>query len=62
MNTQDLSYALAKQVPSMSHGFAISTAYGDIAVESGPLAELLKIMVDTALKAEAVRQLTVGGE
>ncbi|MDH6146090.1 MULTISPECIES: hypothetical protein [Paraburkholderia] len=29
----DLSYALAKQVPDMERGFAISTRYGDLPID-----------------------------
>jgi len=57
MNEQDLSYALAKQVPDMkSRGFIIGTAYGDINVPPGPLAERLAEQVRFVLALELARQ------
>lgn len=57
MNEQDLSYALAKQVPDMhSRGFIIGTSYGEINVPPGPLAERLADQVRLVLALELARQ------
>lgn len=56
MNEQDLSYALAKQVPDMqSRGFIIGTSYGEINVPPGPLAERLADQVRFVLALELAR-------
>ena len=34
----NLSYALAKQVPAMERGFTISTSYGDLWIDDGDAA------------------------
>ncbi len=34
-----ISYALAKQVPDMAHGFTIHTSYGDIAIDAADALE-----------------------
>lgn len=53
MDEQDLSYALAKQVPNMrSRGFIIGTSYGAIDVPPGPLAERLADHVRLVLALE----------
>ena len=51
MIEQAMQYALAKQVPAMGRGFVISTAYGDITVPEGALAERIQQQVRTALTA-----------
>ncbi|MEO8118030.1 MAG: hypothetical protein ABI606_01750 [Rhodoferax sp.] len=56
MDEQDLSYALAKQVPDMqSRGFIIGTAYGEINVPPGPLADRLVYQVRLTLALELAR-------
>ena len=47
-----LSYALARQVPDMARGFSIHTAYGEIAVVPGPLADQLQALVREATERE----------
>ena len=49
---QQLSYALARQVPDMARGFSIHTAYGEIAVVPGPLADQLQALVREATERE----------
>lgn len=56
MDEQDLSYALAKQVPDMrGRGFIIGTAYGEINVPPGPLADRLADQVRLVLALELAR-------
>ena len=56
MDEQDLSYALAKQVPDMqSRGFIIGTAYGEMSVPPGPLADRLSDQVRLVLALELAR-------
>lgn len=56
MDEQDLSYALAKQVPDMrSRGFIIGTTYGEINVAPGPLAEQLADTVRMVMALELAR-------
>ena len=56
LTEQDLSYALAKQVPDMqSRGFLIGTAYGEINVPPGPLADRLADQVRLTLALELAR-------
>lgn len=52
MNEQELSYALAKQVPDMARGFTIATAYGDITIPPGWMAERIAQHVERALQVE----------
>lgn len=53
MDEQDLSYALAKQVPDMQgRGFIIGTAYGEISVPPGPLAERIAKAVRVVFELE----------
>ena len=47
-----MSYALARQVPDMARGFSIHTAYGEIAVVPGPLADQLQALVREATERE----------
>ncbi len=49
---QQLSYALARQVPDMARGFSIHTAYGEIAVVPGPLADQLQALVRETTERE----------
>ena len=55
MQEQQLSYALAKQVPDLERGFTISTSYGDIVIESGRhvngIAAAVRRVLETQLKA-----------
>lgn len=56
MDEQDLAYALSKQVPDMrSRGFIIGTAYGEINVPPGPLADRLTDQVRLILALELAR-------
>ena len=55
LTEQDLSYALAKQVPDMARGFLIGTAYGEINVPPGPLADRLADQVRLTLALELAR-------
>ena len=49
---QALQYALAKQVPDMARGFTIATAYGDITIPSGWMAERIQHHVERVLQVE----------
>ena len=55
MQEQQLSYALAKQVPDLERGFTITTSYGDIVIESGRhangIAAAVRRVLETQLKA-----------
>lgn len=52
-----LTYALAKQVPSMATGFTISTAYGDLHIEGDDAAEVaLMVRRLLAAKLKALRE------
>lgn len=44
-----LSYALAKQMPDMAHGFSIQTGYGSITFEAGQGAERVRKIVESVL-------------
>lgn len=52
MDPQDISYALAKQVPDMARGFSVSTAYGDIVIPPGRLADHLAANLTRLLQCE----------
>lgn len=54
MDEQDISYALAKQVPDMARGFTIQTSYGDLVIESGLMAERIATAVRLVLDVEAL--------
>lgn len=55
MDEQDISYALAKQVPDMaSRGFIIGTSYGDLNIPPGPMAERIARAVTTSLQVELI--------
>lgn len=57
MNQQDISYALAKQVPDMQQrGFTIETAYGAIVIEPGPMADHIASQVRHALITQRVAE------
>lgn len=49
---QALQYALAKQVPEMARGFTIATAYGDITIPPGWMAERIQRHVERVLQVE----------
>lgn len=51
MSLEELRYALAKQVSDMNRGFTISTSYGDLQINAGPLADRLQKIVRHALEA-----------
>lgn len=52
MTPDQIAYALAKQVPDMQRGFTIQTAYGDIVIPPGCMAERLAERVRSALEVE----------
>ena len=53
MNQNNISYALAKQVPDMAaRGFSINTAYGELTIEPGWMAERIAQHVRRVLEAE----------
>ena len=52
LQEQQLSYALAKQVPDMERGFTIATSYGDITIPPGWMAERIQRHVEHVLRAE----------
>ena len=56
MSAQDISYALAKQVPDMARGFAIHTNYGDITIEPGWMAERIAQHVRRVLQCKQLAQ------
>ena len=59
MEELDISYALAKKVPDMQQrGFRIETAYGEIEVEPGELADRIVLLVHLilSLKLAELRQ------
>lgn len=54
MDKLDVSYALAKKVPAMKHGFTIETSYGEICIDAehaGPFATLAQAMLGKQLEA-----------
>lgn len=55
METEEIDYALAKQVPDMNRGFTIATSYGDITVPAGPVADQVARWVRNALETESYR-------
>lgn len=53
MTEDDISYALAKQVPDMEgRGFTIGTSYGDLQVPPGRVADAIARAVTRALQCE----------
>ena len=52
LQEQQLSYALAKQVPDMERGFTIATSYGDIAIAPGWMADRIRRHLEHVLRAE----------
>ena len=52
MQEQQLSYALAKQVPDLARGFSIATSYGDIVVEAGRHADAIAATVRRVLEIQ----------
>ena len=53
MGIDDITYALAKQVPDMEgRGFTIGTSYGDIAIPPGRVADTVARAVTRALQCE----------
>jgi hypothetical protein len=52
MKTEDICYALAKQVPDMDRGFQIHTNYGDITIPPGRIADRLTLALRQAFQAE----------
>ena len=52
MQEQQLSYALAKQVPDLARGFTITTSYGDIVIESGRHANAIAATVRRVLEIQ----------
>lgn len=57
MNKNDISYALAKQVPDMAaRGFVIGTAYGELTIDPGWMAERIAQHVRRVLECEQIAQ------
>lgn len=54
MNTNEISYALAKQVPDMARGFTIQTSYGELVIEPGQMAERIATTVRLVLEVETL--------
>ena len=52
MNEDEISYALAKQVPDMARGFSICTSYGAIGIPPGRVADAVARAVTRALQCE----------
>ena len=52
MQEQQLSYALAKQVPDLARGFSIATSYGDIVVAPGRHADAIAATVRRVLEVQ----------
>ena len=52
LQEQQLSYALAKQVPDMARGFTIATSYGDITIPPGWMADRIRNHVERVLQVE----------
>lgn len=52
LQEQQLSYALAKQVPAMERGFTIHTNYGEIVIEPGRHADAIAATVRRALEIQ----------
>lgn len=52
MTPQDISYALAKQVPDMRRGFTIQTSYGDIQIEAEQAAPIIAAVQKVLLQAQ----------
>lgn len=52
MKEQEISYALAKQVPDMARGFTVTTGYGSIVIPAGKLARHLQANMERALVRE----------
>ena len=53
INADKLSYALAKQVPDMAHGFTIHTSYGDIDIEASDALEFA-VLADKLLTKQYI--------
>ena len=57
MTPDQITYALAKQVPDMQQrAFTIETAYGAIEIPCGPMAERIAKLVHSLLEAELKKQ------
>lgn len=56
MEPNEISYALAKQVPDMRRGFTIQTSYGDLVIPPGPMADRLAERVRSVLETELLAQ------
>ena len=56
MKTEEIDYALAKQVPDMHQGFTIATSYGDISVPEGDMANYIARWVTRCLEGEKFRR------
>jgi hypothetical protein len=56
MDDLALTFALSRQVPAMERGFAISTSYGDLIVNAGPLAERIQTLVEQELRNELAQR------
>ena len=56
MTPDQIAYALSKQVPDMQRGFTIQTAYGDLVIPPGCMAERLAARVRLVLEVELLAQ------
>ena len=56
MTPDQIAYALSKQVPDMQRGFTIQTAYGDLVIPAGYMAERLAARVRLVLEVELLAQ------
>lgn len=50
-----IHHVLNRVVPEMARGFVIQTAYGDLTVEPGPLADRIREMVEHHAALELAR-------
>lgn len=60
MTPDQISYALSKQVPDMQRGFTIQTAYGDLVIPAGYMAERLAARMRLVLEVELVARWAQG--
>ena len=52
LQSDEIRYALTKQVPDMERGFTVTTSYGDITIPAGKLARHLQANMERALVRE----------
>ena len=56
-----ISYALNRHVPDMVRGFTIRTNYSDLAIQPGPLAARITLLLERALNADLAKLARVEG-